>query len=101
VQFKLSPPSKNYIKNSYLCTNQTNKKYKDMTREEFLSMADSYYADFEALNNSSTFYDYEKSFVALWQQFGKSCMEKQLNASSSTEDRRKKKRLPDLERFPY
>ena len=71
-----------------------------MTREEFLSIADSYYADFESLKNSSNFYDYEKSFVDLWQKLGKECMEKQLNESSSSKDRRKKKLLLDLVRFP-
>ena len=35
-----------------------------MTREEFLSIVDSYYADFEALNESTNFYDYEKSVVS-------------------------------------
>jgi len=72
-----------------------------MSREEFLSIADSYYTDFESLKGSQSFYEYEKSFVDLWQQLGKECMEKQLNESSSTRDRRKKKLLPDLERFPY
>ena len=62
-----------------------------MSREEFLSIADSYYTDFETLNGSSNFYDYEKSFVDLWQKLGQECMEKQLNESSSTVDRRKKK----------
>jgi len=49
-----------------------------MTREEFLSIADSYYADFESLKDSSNFYDYEKSFVDLWQKLGKECMEMNL-----------------------
>jgi len=72
-----------------------------MSREEFLSIADSYYSDFESLKDSSNFYDYEKSFIDLWQKLGQECMEKQLNESSSTRDRRKKKLLPDLERSPY
>ena len=41
-----------------------------MSREEFLSIADSYYAEFEVLKDSPTFYDYEKSFVDLWQKLG-------------------------------
>ena len=72
-----------------------------MSREEFLSIADSYYTDFESLKDSSNFYDYEKSFVDLWHKLGQAYMEKQLNETSSTRDRRKKKLLPDLERFPY
>jgi len=72
-----------------------------MTREEFLSIADSYYTDFESLKDAPNFYDYEKSFVDLWHKLGQEYMEKQLNESSSTRDRRKKKLLPDLERSPY
>ena len=41
-----------------------------MSREEFLSIADSYYADFESLKDAPNFYDYEKSFVDLWQKLG-------------------------------
>ena len=63
-----------------------------MTREEYLSIADSYYAEFEALNESPDFYDYEKSFVELMQKLSGAYMEKQLNGSSVTQDRRKKKR---------
>ena len=48
-------------KNTYLCANQTNKKLYDVTREEFLTIADSYYTEFESLKESSNFYDYEKS----------------------------------------
>jgi hypothetical protein len=62
-----------------------------MNREEFLSIADSYYTDFEALNESSNFYDYEKSFVDLMQRMSSEYMESQLNEGSVTKDRRKKK----------
>ena len=62
-----------------------------MTKEEFLSVAEGYYAEFESLKDSSDFYDYEKDFVDFWQKLGKEYMEKQLNESSSTQDRRKKK----------
>jgi hypothetical protein len=62
-----------------------------MTREEFLSIADSYYSEFEGLNASPNFYDYEKSFVELMQKLSSEYMEKQLNEGSVTEDRRKKK----------
>ena len=64
-----------------------------MPREEFLSIADSYYAEFESLKGSPNFYDYEKSFVELMQKLSSEYMEKQLNASSVTQDRRKKKTL--------
>ena len=72
-----------------------------MTKEEFLSVAENYYDEFASLPEASNFYDYEKSLVDLFQRITKECMEKQLNRSSSTLDRRKKKRLPDLEKSLY
>jgi len=63
-----------------------------MNKEEFLSMAEQYYDEFAILPEASNFYDYEKNFVELFQRYAKECMQKQLNASSSTENRRKKKR---------
>jgi hypothetical protein len=62
-----------------------------MSREEFLSIADSYYAEFESLKGSPNFYDYEKSFVDLMQKLNSEFMEKQLGEGSVTKDRRKKK----------
>jgi hypothetical protein len=72
-----------------------------MNKEEFLSVAERYYAEFASLADASNFYDYEKSLVDLFERITKECMEKQLNASSSTLDRRKKKRLPDSEKSLY
>jgi hypothetical protein len=65
-----------------------------MNKEEYLSIAERYYEEFKALPEQPNFYDYEKSFVDLWQRLGKEYMEKQLNESSTTADRRKKKLLP-------
>jgi hypothetical protein len=62
-----------------------------MNKEEFLSIAESYYAEYESLKGSSDFYDYEKSFVNLMQKLSCEFMEKQLNESSVTKNRRKKK----------
>ena len=62
-----------------------------MNKEEFLSVAASYYEEYASLEQVTNFYDYEKSFVDMWQRLGKECMEKQLNSSSVTQDRRKKK----------
>jgi hypothetical protein len=61
-----------------------------MTREEFLSVASQYYEEFESLKSHPDFYGYEKSFVELWQRLGSEYMEKQLNETSETENRRKK-----------
>jgi len=61
-----------------------------MSKEEYLSIAESYYAEFEALNSSPNFYDYEKSLAGMMQKLSSEYMEKQLNESSVTQDRRKK-----------
>jgi hypothetical protein len=63
-----------------------------MNKEEFLSLAEQYYGEFATLPEAPNFYDYEKSLVDLFQRYAKESMEKQLNASSSTKNRRKKKR---------
>ena len=63
----------------------------DMTRDKFLSIADGYYSEFEALKDASNFYDYEKSLVELMQKLSCKLMEEQLNDGSVSEDRRKKK----------
>jgi len=62
-----------------------------MSKEEYLSIAEGYYAEFEALKSSSDFYDYEKSLAGMMQKLSSEYMEKQLNESSVTQDRRKKK----------
>jgi hypothetical protein len=69
-----------------------------MNKEEFLSVASQYYEEFESLKSQPNFYDYEKSFVDLWQRLGREYMEKQLNETSVTENRRKKKLSPGLEK---
>lgn len=63
-----------------------------MTKEEFLQIAGSRYDELDALKQHDNFYDYEKEFDRLWQELGRTCMEHQMNASSKTTDRRKKKR---------
>ena len=63
-----------------------------MSREEFLSIAYSYYAEFESLKESSNFYDYEKPLAATMQKVCCEYMEKHLNEGFVTKDRRKKKR---------
>jgi hypothetical protein len=50
-----------------------------MNKEEFLLLASRYYEEFESLKSQPNFYDYEKSFVELWQKLGSEYMEKQLN----------------------
>jgi len=48
-------------------------------KEEFLSIAEGYYAEFESLTESSNFYDYEKSLSDMMQKLSCEYMEKQLN----------------------
>jgi hypothetical protein len=69
-----------------------------MNKEKFLLIAGRYYEEFSSLTNAPDFYEYEKSFVDMWQRLGKECMEQQLNSSAATLDRRKKKLVPDSER---
>jgi hypothetical protein len=69
-----------------------------MTKEEYLAIAGSRYEELEKLQSADTFYDYEKGFAKIWQDLGRLYMESYLNETSTTRDRRKKKRLPDLER---
>jgi hypothetical protein len=61
-----------------------------MNRKEFLSVASQYYEEFESLKTQPNFYDYQKTFTDLWQRLGREYMEKQLNETSVTENRRKK-----------
>jgi hypothetical protein len=65
VHFKLS---RQQLKNVYLCAIQTNKKLYAMSKEEFLSIAESHYSEFESLKDSPDFYDYEKNTVEFWQK---------------------------------
>jgi hypothetical protein len=64
-----------------------------MTKEEFVSIAEGYYEEFENLKTNPNFYDYEKALVDLMQKLSGELMERQLNEGSVTKDRRKKKKL--------
>ena len=55
-----------------------------MTKEEFLAIAESHYAEFEGLKASPTFYDYEKSLEGLMQKISCQYMENHLNEGSVT-----------------
>ena len=61
-----------------------------MSKEEFLSIAESYYPEFESLKDTSNFYDYEKSIIEMMQKICCDYMKKQLNEGSVSKDRRKK-----------
>jgi len=60
-----------------------------MTKEEYLSLVSARYDELQKLNKLDNFYDYEKEFVHIWQDLGKSVLEN--NIGSVPNDRRKKK----------
>ena len=67
-----------------------------MTEANFIALAKERYAELEALNKIDNFYDYEKEFELLWRNLGREVLE--ANISKVPADRRKKKRLPNLEK---
>jgi len=64
-----------------------------MTREEFLTLADSRYEELEKLGEFDNFYDYEKTFDAIWQDLGRLYLEHSLQEKMSTSTDRRKKKL--------
>jgi hypothetical protein len=60
-----------------------------MTENEYMALARQKYHDLQQLKTQPTFYDYEKSFDAIWQDLGRQVLEKTL--SDLPADRRKKK----------
>ncbi len=67
-----------------------------MTKEEYLGIASRRYDELQALNPIDNFYDYESEFVKIMKDLGKEVLEK--NLSDLPADKRKKKRLPNLEK---
>jgi uncharacterized membrane protein len=66
-----------------------------MTKEEFLAIAEQRYDALQNLNKVKSFYDYEKLFVEIWQEFGRETLEKNLGAVPTN---RRKKKLHDTGR---
>jgi hypothetical protein len=60
-----------------------------MTEDEYVALARQKYHDLQQLKTQPTFYDYEKSFDAIWMDLGRQVLEKTL--SNLPADRRKKK----------
>ena len=63
-----------------------------MTKEEYLALAGERYDALAALNKIDNFYDYEKEFDRIWQDFGNTVMEH--NIGPVPQDRRKKNSNP-------
>ena len=60
-----------------------------MSKADYLALAEQKYNDLQALQTKPTFYDYEKSFEAIWMDLGRQVFEK--NIGPIPVDRRKKK----------
>ena len=60
-----------------------------MSKAEYLALAEQKYADLQALATEPTFYDYEKSFEAIWMDLGRQVLERTVGPVPA--DRRKKK----------
>ena len=60
-----------------------------MSESEYLELARQKYQELQELKSQPTFYDYEKSFVDIWQELGRQVLEKSL--SDLPKDGRKKK----------
>jgi hypothetical protein len=51
-----------------------------MSKEEYLALASQKYEALAKLKEHLNFYDYEKSFDALWVEFGREVLEKNISA---------------------
>ena len=60
-----------------------------MSKAEYLALAEQKYTELQALATQPTFYDYEKSFEAIWMELGRQVLER--NVGPVPVDRRKKK----------
>lgn len=66
-----------------------------MTKEEYLAIASEKYDDLQALKKIDNFYDYEKKFEEIFNELGRTVLEKTLSETSA--DRRKKKHSPNTD----
>ncbi len=60
-----------------------------MSKADYLALAAPKYNGLQALGTQPTFYDYEKSFAAIWMDLGRQVLER--NVGSVPADRRKKR----------
>ena len=60
-----------------------------MSESDYIELARQKYQELHELKSQPTIYDYEKSFVDIWQDLGRQVLEKSL--SDVPNDRRKKK----------
>ena len=60
----------------------------DMTKEEYLRLAETKWPELEELKASGDFYAYEKRFAEIWVELGRAVLEESIGEVGS--DRRKK-----------
>ena len=58
-----------------------------MSKAEYLALAEQKYNDLQALATQPTFYDYEKSFEAIWMELGRQVLECTFGHGRRGEDR--------------
>jgi hypothetical protein len=63
--------------------------FTDMTREEFLALANAQYDKLADLQSESTFYAYEEGFVKVWTELGGQVMQASLKSGASNDKRKK------------
>lgn len=61
-----------------------------ITKEEYLALAAQKYEQINQLQQETSFYQYEKKFVDMWEDLGRQVLEK--NLSRVPDNRREKKR---------
>ena len=70
--------------------------FTDMTREEFIALANAQYDKLADLQSEKTFYAYEEGFVKVWTELGGQVMQASLKKVSSNDRRKKTTVKPDL-----
>ncbi len=60
-----------------------------MTKEEYLRACEARYDELKALGKIDNFYDYEKTFVSIWQGMGREVFEKSIGVVPGNERKKK------------
>ena len=61
-----------------------------LTEEKFVELARKQYHQIHQLQQVNSFYEYEKAFINIWNEFGRQTIQESI--SSTTKDRRTKKK---------
>jgi hypothetical protein len=60
-----------------------------MTKEEYLRACEQHYDELQALGKLDNFYDYEKTFVSIWQGMGREVFQKSIGSVPLNERKKK------------